>query len=590
MKFIINLKLIITVFVFVLLASLLTQSNSSRAQTTPPLSDIDGDGIVGSIDARIASPPDTTNCPACVDLNADGEINNLDEEKVKFHLGKKTNDGKAFTLVDLNLDNEIDNKDIDILNQYKGKKLQTGNFNLDNPKDLTYGYRARELAIIFPESLSEDQQNSILVKYNLSRIRNFGRPHLVLASTQTDDLDGLAKLIKSENPNIQDVQKHTYFGETQTNDPYWDEQWGIRRTRTDQAWLTETKGHSSVIVAVLDTGVWMNHPDFANTNFANARNSIDNNSDVTDTVGHGTEMAGIIAATENNNQGIAGVAPKVTIMPVKVLYDYGGIGLIGVCDPYALADGLYWAGDHAADVINMSFECEQSAFIDSALDYASYIKAALLVGASGNGGTTDGVIYPASHERVWAVGAAGQDKFGTLYIHPITDRDPDRPQMIYAPGVDTPALSINDPDDDPDGDGVLIIEGGATSPAAAYFSGIMALESTVCKDSGDYMTKFCVIHAIYFGGSNDNDFIDAWGSVWDSNCFRVDVVHDHQIDVRDFQSFMFHWGTNSGQPLYDARYELLPVGGDNQIDIHDIQNLWGENPHGINCPSRHLHQ
>ncbi|MBN2983337.1 S8 family serine peptidase [Cohnella algarum] len=117
-----------------------------------------------------------------------------------------------------------------------------------------------------------------------------------------------------------------------------------------------------------------------------------------DDVGHGTHVAGIIAAQVNNGEGVAGMTWYTKIMPVKAL-DSTGAGTT-----YSVAEGIIWAVDHGADVINMSLgNYAEAQFLHDAVKYA-YDRGVVLVGASGND-NTDRPGYPAAYPEVIAVAA-----------------------------------------------------------------------------------------------------------------------------------------------------------------------------------------
>ncbi|MQA26876.1 MAG: S8 family serine peptidase [Micromonosporaceae bacterium] len=143
-----------------------------------------------------------------------------------------------------------------------------------------------------------------------------------------------------------------------TNDPLYDKQWGLQQIHAEQAWATTTG--SGAVIAVLDTGLDLGHPEFQGrlvqgATFTCPRGARpcgngdwkgpDGNGAAEDT--HGTHVAGIAAAASGNGVGIAGVAPGAKIMPVKVLEEGSG-------SYEEIADGIRWAADHGADVINMS--------------------------------------------------------------------------------------------------------------------------------------------------------------------------------------------------------------------------------------------
>ena len=130
---------------------------------------------------------------------------------------------------------------------------------------------------------------------------------------------------------------------TYPNDPMLGEQWGWFRVNADDVWLAGYRGE--VVVAIFDTGIDLNHPDLKNRLWTNPGeipgngldddgngfiddihgwDFVDDDSDVSDTDGHGTHVAGIIAATANNNAGVAGVAPGAKLMVLRVLETRGG--------------------------------------------------------------------------------------------------------------------------------------------------------------------------------------------------------------------------------------------------------------------------
>ncbi len=201
------------------------------------------------------------------------------------------------------------------------------------------------------------------------------------------------------------------------NDPSCNDtdQWGIFKIQADQAWNTET-GKTSVVIAILDTGVDHNHEDLAGNMWTDSNgyhgydvvnNDYDPDDDHDDPLGphsHGTHCAGVAAAVTNNNTGIAGVSWESKIMAVKVL-DAVGIGL----SP-DIADGINYAANNGADIISMSFgttgypipsDLERDAINDA------YNKGCLLVAASGNDNQPY-VAYPAAYDNVIAVGATNQ--------------------------------------------------------------------------------------------------------------------------------------------------------------------------------------
>jgi thermitase len=184
------------------------------------------------------------------------------------------------------------------------------------------------------------------------------------------------------------------------NDPYWSLQWGPQKLDADWAWNT-TVGDHSVLVAVVDTGIDYNHPDLNPNYIPLGYDWVNNDSDPMDDHGHGTHVAGIIAAALSNGIGIAGLA-QVGIMAEKV-FDSWGVGF----DSW-IAKGIIDATDKGAKIICMSLGGYfSSETLHNAVKYA-YDHGVLLVAAAGND-AANAPLYPAYYEEVIAVAATDQD-------------------------------------------------------------------------------------------------------------------------------------------------------------------------------------
>jgi type VII secretion-associated serine protease mycosin len=185
------------------------------------------------------------------------------------------------------------------------------------------------------------------------------------------------------------------------NDPYYAEgkQWGLEQIKVEQAWGVTTG--NDAIIAILDTGVASDHPDLAGK-LVRGYDFVNNDSNPYDDVGHGTYTAGIAGAASNNGVGVAGVSWGARIMPVKVL------NAQGVGSDAMIAQGIRWAVDNGARVINASFGGNlDTQLMRDAVRYA-YDHNVLIVAAAGN--TPDGKPkYPAAFDTVLAVGSTGRN-------------------------------------------------------------------------------------------------------------------------------------------------------------------------------------
>jgi len=273
----------------------------------------------------------------------------------------------------------------------------------------------------------------------------------------------------------------------QTDDPLWSRQWGMARVRVPQAWTWTRGPGDDLVIAVVDSGIALDHPDLQGRLWRNQYEVPDNGLDddgngkvddvwgwhwyrvwvgpsagdwapaednnPNDEFGHGTHVAGIIGATEGNGRGIAGLA-NVRLMALRVL-DSAGYGW-----PEDAAAAIRYAVDNGARIINLSVGWESpSPALANAVTYAQD-RGVIVVAAAGN--NSGPVVYPAAYPDVIAVTATDEaDRFwyGSSRGNAIT---------LAAPGTNIWSLSPDPPPWD-------VVQRRGTSQAAGFVSGTAAL-------------------------------------------------------------------------------------------------------------------
>lgn len=206
-------------------------------------------------------------------------------------------------------------------------------------------------------------------------------------------------------------------------------QWNLPAIGTEKGWSI-SKGDEDIKIAVIDTGVDLDHPDLS-TRLVEGYNILGENTNPDDDNGHGTHVAGIIASETNNREGIAGLTWYNKIMPIKAM------SAEGYGTTFDIAKGIIWAVDNGADVINLSLgNYKESSVLKRAIRYA-YNNNVVMIAAAGNDGSSQ-PSYPAAYPEVLSVSAVNND--GTLaefsnygnYIN------------ISAPGVYIPSTYFNE--------------------------------------------------------------------------------------------------------------------------------------------------
>lgn len=217
--------------------------------------------------------------------------------------------------------------------------------------------------------------------------------------------DGLLAEIRKD-PSVERAEPlFRYRASFVPNDPQFKAQWNFEQIGLREAW--DVSQGAGVTIAVLDTGIaYEDHgefravPDLRGVRFAQGYDFVNHDEHANDDHGHGTHVAGTLAQATDNREGVAGVAFKAILMPLKVL-DQNGSGRSA-----DIADAIRWAADHGARVLNLSLGGGgRSEVMEAAVAYARK-KGAVVVCAAGNGARGQ-VEYPAAYPGAIAVSAVG---------------------------------------------------------------------------------------------------------------------------------------------------------------------------------------
>lgn len=258
--------------------------------------------------------------------------------------------------------------------------------------------------------------------------------HYVLAHDKLSTPEFISLLrkegvIKSAEPNYHFTKQNDESLMLIPNDEFfYPYQWNLRQIGVESGWALATDAER-IMIAVLDTGIDTEHEDLREK-IVEGYNSFDGSNDVQDDHGHGTHVAGIAAAITNNITGIAGVSWYNYILPVKVL-DKDGAGSL-----FEVANGIKWATDQGAKVINLSLgDAQESDILYEAIRYA-FDHDVVLIAAAGNDNVAQ-PMFPAAYEEVLAVAAVNQmqDKASFSNYGPHID--------VTAPGEHIPSTFLN---------------------------------------------------------------------------------------------------------------------------------------------------
>jgi thermitase len=226
--------------------------------------------------------------------------------------------------------------------------------------------------------MAPDDMSKLLNQHGARLARRLGQSNIHILELPHGSERAMVNKLKN-NPHFKFAELDQAVPVAATaNDPYLGSEWHINKIGANIAW--DSSQGNGVTIAILDSGVDSNHADLA-ANLVAGYNSYDNNTNTADVCGHGTKVAGSAAAVTNNALGVAGVAGRARIMPIRIAFVSGGS-----CYAYfsTMASGLTWAADHGARIANISYaSVPTSSAVQSAANYLRS-KGGLLFVSAGN--------------------------------------------------------------------------------------------------------------------------------------------------------------------------------------------------------------
>ncbi len=321
--------------------------------------------------------------------------------------------GNAIVKGDINLSNN--SKNIIAASSFSPKFKVNRVSSLDNPK-ISAEYINNEVIIQFNKEIkAKSVQTNKIDNYNISdsiKTKNGKLVRIKVPKNKT--IEEVIEYFKKQSEVNFVEPNYKAYAQASPNDSHYEKQWNLIASNLEAAW-DQKKYSDSVTVAVLDTGLIPRHIDLKDNilngaNFIGSENDGDPvdyeivNNDVSDKnseISHGTHVSGIIGALTDNSRGVAGVSWGINIIPVKVL-DKTAEGSY-----FDIAQGIYYAVDRGADIINMSLGgVNSTTYLKNAVQYAVN-KGVIIVSATGN--TGGDVLYPAAYPETISVGSINRN-------------------------------------------------------------------------------------------------------------------------------------------------------------------------------------
>jgi tetratricopeptide (TPR) repeat protein len=287
------------------------------------------------------------------------------------------------------------------------------------------------IIVKFRPNVSENNLISLISEHILQKLeKDWLGERVYLLKTETVDEKSTIELAnRLFESNLTEFCHPDFitFGWAETDDYYYYNQWNLSKISAPDAWTINT-GSSSIIIAILDSGVESDHPDLEG-DLVTGYDVVDDDN-TTDPYGdsyHGTACAGIAAALTNNLYGIAGVGYNCKIMPIQ--FTHGNW-----MNSSNFASGINWARTNGAHIISISGYTTVADVVNNAINSATSNGRSglgcIIVKSAGNTGGS--ISFPGKHPKVIAVGATNQSDNRYSYSSYGADLDVMAPSSVYA--------------------------------------------------------------------------------------------------------------------------------------------------------------
>lgn len=285
-----------------------------------------------------------------------------------------------------------------------------------------YFVTAKEINI---NNISSKKSNKIIIKYknsnegiktnfdsssSIKSIEKVNEKVSIIEAKSNIDAEELYNNLKL-NPNVEKIEKDKILKiKSEPRDPMYGQQWYIPNISFTRLWNYNIVSKKGSVVAVIDSGINYNHEDLQGIIADGGYNFYDNNTDIYDDNGHGTEVSGVIDANSNNSKGVVGIASNmpIKILPLKTSNANGESFLSDILR------AIDYAIEKRVDVINLSMGSSEYSDIENEEIQKAINSGVVVVAAAGNDGNST-YEYPASYDNVISVGATDKNNEKTIF-------------------------------------------------------------------------------------------------------------------------------------------------------------------------------